>query len=474
MELDEAVDAFGAAVAGAVGVEVCEEGFGPLLQGLAEACDFGDGAGRQDLQNSLSAGAACRGGRGVEQGADVLGDLPRDLHLDVGVVGGERRRQAGVLLVGEVLDPGAQDRADPVQRVAGAAAVPEGVLLDAAPHVVHTRGGELDDVERVDHGDGVGQVLADRVLVPVKGVQRRDLHARTESRAAPGEPVAVHRPGPARDEVEEAGVHDAVLVAGQVDHPGQHLRTPHPLVHVVPHMLVDTEHGHPVEPGRVRVEGGQARLDGSPHGVPVNAELARQAGDRGVLAPHLRHRPLDGPGAQQRARPRNGVVLLTESACPAGWFGAEVPALDPHQPHRPTERGDVDQGHVVTVVGVRDHPAHRAPRHIRQRLDPHHQPTLSLPVDDVEHPHPGQAQPRIARRARTNTRAQRSRVRHSRGPSAIGRGKSPPILPGTSTPTPTPTGPPCSTHTQVGRARFERGDAPRLLLTWSPVLSPAA
>jgi hypothetical protein len=44
VELYEAVDGFGAAVAGAVGVEVAEELGAPLLQGAAQAGDLGDRA----------------------------------------------------------------------------------------------------------------------------------------------------------------------------------------------------------------------------------------------------------------------------------------------------------------------------------------------------------------------------------------------------------------------------------------------
>ena len=62
----------------------------------------------------------------------MLRALPGDEHFIVGGVGIDRRGQAGVLLVGEVLRSGAEDGLDAVERVALAAAVSEGVLLDAA------------------------------------------------------------------------------------------------------------------------------------------------------------------------------------------------------------------------------------------------------------------------------------------------------------------------------------------------------
>ncbi|XLW78356.1 hypothetical protein ACK2IS_01390 [Arsenicicoccus dermatophilus] len=75
----------------------------------------------------------------MEQGTYLLGDLPGELDVDVGVVRAVRRRQAGALAVGEVLDPGAQDGADAVQGVALAAVVDEGVGPDAAADVVGGR-----------------------------------------------------------------------------------------------------------------------------------------------------------------------------------------------------------------------------------------------------------------------------------------------------------------------------------------------
>ncbi|MBC8090912.1 MAG: hypothetical protein H7Y15_03030 [Pseudonocardia sp.] len=65
----------------------------------------------------------------------------------------------------------AEDVPDPVERVVATAAVPRGVLLDAAADVIDDRGGERDDVEGVEHGDGVLQLVVDGVLVAVERVQ---------------------------------------------------------------------------------------------------------------------------------------------------------------------------------------------------------------------------------------------------------------------------------------------------------------
>lgn len=133
MELDEAVDRFSVAVAGAVGGEVGEQGFGPPVQGAPEAFDFTtDRAGRQYSQETFGCPAGIRWRVGVDQVAHVVGDLPGDLDFDMLLVGAECGVQACVLAVGEVLTPGAQDHAEPVQRIALSAAVGECLVREAA------------------------------------------------------------------------------------------------------------------------------------------------------------------------------------------------------------------------------------------------------------------------------------------------------------------------------------------------------
>jgi len=88
----------------------------PLVQGAAQACDLGDRAGR-------------------ERGEDLL------------------RFKAGLLPVGEVFLAGAQDVADPIQRVGLAASVAVDLLLDAAADLIDPRRAQFHDVERVDDRD---------------------------------------------------------------------------------------------------------------------------------------------------------------------------------------------------------------------------------------------------------------------------------------------------------------------------------
>jgi hypothetical protein len=130
----------------------------------------------------------------------------------VAFIGGDRRREACVLFVGEPLGPAAQDVADPVERVAGAAAVAVDLLLHPATDLVDRPAGQGDHVEGVEHSGGVGEFVVDGVLVAMERIQRGDFHPLLERLAALVEPRLVHRPGPARHQVEQPGVDASVLV----------------------------------------------------------------------------------------------------------------------------------------------------------------------------------------------------------------------------------------------------------------------
>ena len=245
MELDEAVDGLGAAVGGAAGVEVGQERLAPLLQGAPEASDLGDGAGRERDKDLL--GDPPTGGEvaGLVGGAELLGAAPRDLDFDVALVGVERLLQSGLLPVGEFLGAAVQDVPDAVEGVTGAAAVAVDLLLQPTPDLIHGGRAELHDVERVQDGDGVLELVVDRVLVAVERVQGRDLDAGAEALVALLQPTGVGGPGPAGDQVEQPGAGVSLAVTGKIDHPGEFLGSvaavgDRPGRHVVPHVLIDT------------------------------------------------------------------------------------------------------------------------------------------------------------------------------------------------------------------------------------------
>ena len=65
-------------------------------------------------------------------GPEALGALPGDVDFVVTFVGGDRLGEPVLLPVGQVLGAGAENVADPVERIIFAAAVAVNVLLDAA------------------------------------------------------------------------------------------------------------------------------------------------------------------------------------------------------------------------------------------------------------------------------------------------------------------------------------------------------
>jgi hypothetical protein len=63
----------------------------------------------------------------------------------------------------------AEDVPDAVERVVAAPAVTGRLLLDAAAYVINDRSGELHDMERVEHGTGVLELVVDGVLLTWNG-----------------------------------------------------------------------------------------------------------------------------------------------------------------------------------------------------------------------------------------------------------------------------------------------------------------
>lgn len=101
----------------------------------AEPGDFRDRAGRE-LGHHLADELAALLRSGVVDVSELLVALPGQADFVVRVPEGELRVEPGGLFVGEVFGPDLQGPADAVERIALAAAVPEGVLLDPAADLI--------------------------------------------------------------------------------------------------------------------------------------------------------------------------------------------------------------------------------------------------------------------------------------------------------------------------------------------------
>ena len=275
------------------------------------------------------------------------------------------------------------------ERVASAAAVPQGGLLDAASDLVDDLGSELHDVERVGYRDGIFELVVDAVLVAVERVQRGDGGTAAEVRATLLEPVGVGSPGPAGHEVQEAGMDTSCLVTGQVDHPSQLLRPTAARLDrlggdVVLHVLIDPQGLHAGEPCGVGGHLLEQRLDRRPHRLPGRAELTGDALHRGALTPDLGDAPPPRTGGQQTPWWRETLVGLGKRPDPAQNLGAAAQPLAPDQIHRRSEARDVDQPNLATTARGRDHPAARTAQERRGGLDRHPQPAGVLIAYDID------------------------------------------------------------------------------------------
>ena len=190
-------------------------------------------------------------------------------------------------------------------------------------------------------------------LLSLEGIQRRDLHPCTEVFSALGQPVLVHGARPSRDQVQQAG-RGMILPACQVHDAGELTGPSSASVLVMPHMLINPQHPHACETGRVIRSSLQARLDMGPHGIPRGSSLAGQPRDSGSLEAQLSDRPADRPGAQTRPGSTHRVVLLSEGRDLAGVFAAYPASLKPPDPRRDPGPGRVDHLHHHTPVALSD------------------------------------------------------------------------------------------------------------------------
>lgn len=296
----------------------------------------------------------------VVGGAELLRALPCDEHLVVRRIGLDRRREPDPLLLCEVLGPGAEDRLDPVERVALPTAMSEGVLLDAAAHLVDRLRAEFHDVERVEHRGGVLELVVDRGLVAREQIKGCDLHVAPEAVAAAFESGRIRLPRPAGYQIQQPRPRLSVLVAAEIDHPGQLLRAALAGVDVMPDVLIDAERGDPIKPGLIGRQRDELGLDSAPHRLPRRPQLPGESLDGGVFAPQLSDRPADGSVGDRPAPGDQARQLLRERLPLAFLLTASPDPLSPHDSH-PHRAGHVMKHPAATPATDSYDPARRTP-----------------------------------------------------------------------------------------------------------------
>ena len=117
----------------------------------------------------------------MEDVSDLLGAAVGDFDTDMRLICHEGLTEAFLLTWGEPVARGAQKKPDLIEGIALASAVTQGVLLDAATHLIESVASELDDAKDTSGaGGGLGAGQAMAFLLSLEGIQRRDLHPRTE------------------------------------------------------------------------------------------------------------------------------------------------------------------------------------------------------------------------------------------------------------------------------------------------------
>lgn len=113
------------------------------------------------------------------QGPDRFLGVPSDGDLAVGVARGEQAAQLGLGRLPKPFVSHDQQPSYAVERIGLAAAMTEGLLLNATADLVELVAGQLRQVERIDNLGRVGQLLVEHLAVGAGHVQRRVADAGT-------------------------------------------------------------------------------------------------------------------------------------------------------------------------------------------------------------------------------------------------------------------------------------------------------
>ena len=215
-----------------------------------------------------------------------------------------------------------------------------------------------------------------------------------EHRCLGVEPGLVDGARPSGCHVQQPGPQHPVGAAGQVDHHGDvaagaELAGP-------PHVLVDAEGRHALEPVGVSDPCCGFDLRDPPQGVPTHAETTGQRRDRGVVFRQGVDRPGDRPAGQRRPV-SSQRMLLGERADRAHRFGAPEDPLAPHHHHRAVPERGVSQQVLPAPVRDRDHTAGAASLDLLDGL--HKQVQLIVDLAGGEHPHALHAEHHCRRQA---------------------------------------------------------------------------
>jgi hypothetical protein len=188
------VEVFGGSVGDAGVVEVSEQLGMPGMERAAKLGDLGDRAAPQLGDQLGGPGAGLVGLGDLVEGHQVLGDGPGQGGLAGGVASDQAGVESGTGLGGQPVAAPTQHAADAIERVAGAAAVAGGVLLNPAANLIQAGQAELDHMEGIKYPRRVGQLGGQRAGIAPKRIQRRGDNPRPPVRLAGRQPAGQYRP----------------------------------------------------------------------------------------------------------------------------------------------------------------------------------------------------------------------------------------------------------------------------------------
>ena len=106
----------------------------------------------------------------MEDVSDLLGAVVGDFDTDMCLICREGCAESFLLTLREPITRGAQKKPDLIEGITLASAVTQGVLLDAATHLIKGVASELDDVKGVEDAGGVLELVVDGVLISLEGI----------------------------------------------------------------------------------------------------------------------------------------------------------------------------------------------------------------------------------------------------------------------------------------------------------------
>lgn len=314
--------------------------------------------------------------------------MPRGAHLAFRVAGFEQTEQLRFAVRVEAFVGHHQQLATPIERIICAAAMAEGVVLDASADLIQLRVRQLHDVEWVSDLGCVGKHRVEHGPIRAGQIQRRPPDQSPPLRGALTEPLA--RPGTvsARHDIQQhatGDIHDRRRPA---------LLAPRP--DVVEHRLVEAERSDLTDPlGVVVNERCAVRDQGVVDRVPVAAELDCDLVHGSPATADLARDPPAGAVGQRLSRCGDPGVFAGPRLHRTRPVRALPAMLAPPQTRWATERGEIDELDLITIFDPASRAAPETRRSRTARLDMYLE-RVAGDIDNAENGDIGQANEQLA------------------------------------------------------------------------------